>query len=514
MQISAASRRDEPREVVPPPEPYDRRKMPRDLVTELVPENVRTDFIPIDAEARPDLLVEEIGDPAGTDDATGGEAPSTTWGVGKGPGRRGKPGASGFGDRPGSVAGQPPGIRPAIAPPQETEAAVLEGLRWLARHQNEDGSWGASSLAKQCNPKRLCIRTDVEVTSHYDEGLTGLALLAFLGQGLDHMSKAKIVDPVFGKMHDAGSVVREGLRWLRERQKENGSFTPARAFMYNEALATMALAEAYGLSRAQALRRPAQDAVDFLVAAQKIDESGSLSGWRYGSRAELESEREERAVDDGSYFQELMDSDISVTCWVVMALKSARAAGLRVPDDCLQGALAYAGYVSGEDGLVGYQKPEQAGREIPGVGDRFAYHNGTMTALSMCVRTFIQHDIDDRFLGLGAAHIVKDLPEVSEDGLSVDYYYWYHGTLALNQYDGPDSPRADSGRYWKPWNKALQEAVLELQDRSKERQVCARGGWLEDDRWSHAGHALYNTALNVLTLEVYYRFENAFGVRR
>jgi hypothetical protein len=134
-----------------------------------------------------------------------------------------------------------------------------------------------------------------------------------------------------------------------------------------------------------------------------------------------------------------------------------------------------------------------------------------MTALGMCVRTFVTHDLSDPFLEQGALRLVADLPRVTKDRLSVDYYYWYYATLALNQFDGPGSPREGAGAYWKPWEAALKESILELQAEDDRRDACADGGWLQDDRWSHAGHALYNTAINVLTLEVYYRYENAFG---
>jgi hypothetical protein len=133
-----------------------------------------------------------------------------------------------------------------------------------------------------------------------------------------------------------------------------------------------------------------------------------------------------------------------------------------------------------------------------------------MSALSMLVRTFTRKTLDDPFLEQAAKQIVQDLPDVSKDKLSLDYYYWYYASMALNQFDGPDSPRKSS-KYWGPWNEAMKEAVLSLQDDTKERDVCSRGGWLVDDRWSHAGGAIYNTAINTLTLEVYYRFENAFG---
>ena len=210
---------------------------------------------------------------------------------------------------------------------------------------------------------------------------------------------------------------------------------------------------------------------------------------------------------------QVYDADISVTGWVIMALKSARISGLDVPEEALEGGLRFARHVSLPDGLAGYQSPEHAGKKVPGLRDEYDYHPGTMSALSMLVRTFVEHDLEDPFLAAAAQQIVRDPPAVSRDRLTVDYYYWYYGSLALNQFDGPDSPRA-SGTYWDPWKKAMEEAVLELQDQSKEKGACARGGWLVDDRWSHAGRALYNTALNTLTLEVYYRYENAFGVGR
>ena len=59
----------------------------------------------------------------------------------------------------------------------------------------------------------------------------------------------------------------------------------------------------------------------------------------------------------------------------------------------------------------------------------------------------------------------------------------------------------------------LIDAILSLQETTKAKNVCNHGGWLENDRWGgHTGYALYSTAINVLTLEVYYRYENAFGV--
>jgi hypothetical protein len=42
---------------------------------------------------------------------------------------------------------------------------------------------------------------------------------------------------------------------------------------------------------------------------------------------------------------------------------------------------------------------------------------------------------------------------------------------------------------------------------------CRNGSWNpEVDRWGFEGGRVYATAINALTLEVYYRYANVFGV--
>jgi len=421
--------------------------------------------------------------------------------------------SSAFPSRAASTATKGKKERPPGGATVGTEEAVLEGLRWLLRHQNEDGSWGTDSLKSHCSPGKACIPVGARIEPRYNEGLTGLALLAFLGQGISVASQVEIEDTVTGKHHAAGDVVAKGIQWLLARQREDGALgDPDFAYaMYDQALATMALCEAYGISRKRELEASAQRAVDFLVAAQKLDKSGSRWGWRYLSKKHLDDKLAAKAITRGQHDELVEDVDMSVTNWAVMALKSAQLVGLSVPDEVMEGALAYARYTTGKEGLVGYKSPYGAGERLSGPGDQFTYHTGTMSALGMLVRTFTQHDGKDPFLEQAAKLIAKDPPSVSKDKLSIDYYYWYHAALALNQFDGPDSPRKATSKYWQPWNRDLISALLSLQDKTKAPGVCNRGGWLEDDRWGqHTGHALYSTALNVLTLEVYYRYENAF----
>ncbi len=459
-------------------------------------------------------LSQEVGDPTadvfdGPPNLPGG---STNIGVGDGPSRRGEVGGNpNYVQRSGPTSKGKPGRAP-LGSTLRIEESVLEGLRWLCRHQRDDGSWGPRGMEALCTPGEPCIAAEASTNANYDEGLTGLALLAFLGAGHAHDSKVFVIDTPMQRRYDLGPTVKRGLQWLVKRQCDDGSFCES-GYIYNEALATMALCEAYGMTRNRYWKQPAQRAVDFLVRAQKrtaVD--GSPWGWRYRSAESIDNEHAaDTTYADERYARDISESDISVTCWAVMALKSARMSKLNVPEDALQGALAFARSVADDQGRAGYLDRAGAGLAVGGVGEEFTYHLGTPTALDMLVRSFVARDLSDPFLAQGAQHLVRDLPSVSKERLSVDYYYWYHASLALIQFDGEASPR-HTGAYWKPWRRALETALVALQQPVR-KGACSSGAWLVDDRWSHAGHALYNTAINTLTFEVFNRYPNAFGTQ-
>jgi uncharacterized protein YfaS (alpha-2-macroglobulin family) len=85
--------------------------------------------------------------------------------------------------------------------------------------------------------------------------------------------------------------------------------------MYAHGQATIVLCEAYAMEGDEALRDAAQKAVDFIVEAQHIE-----GGWRYSPG---------------------QPGDTSVLGWQLMALQSARAAGLNVPPETLELADQY-----------------------------------------------------------------------------------------------------------------------------------------------------------------------------
>src|SRR4030095_8158497 len=84
-----------------------------------------------------------------------------------------------------------PGGGPPTRQTPETESAVRAALRWLARHQNVDGSWSAEGFNHKCvNGK--CSGTGEHAS---DTGVTSLSLLPFLGAGYTQVSKDELVDP-------------------------------------------------------------------------------------------------------------------------------------------------------------------------------------------------------------------------------------------------------------------------------------------------------------------------------
>jgi hypothetical protein len=500
-----------PLDPIETPPLIDRSQIPHDmegLVVDVDPD------VYVPTTAQPVDSTEPIGDPASIDPfADGGPPSSGAIGPGTGSGRGEGPNPFHRPNGHGKHQGLPPGSWTG-SPTVTIDRAVRLGLIWLCRHQNPDGSWSPKSMKERCDPKAPCFDPKLAANDHYDEGLTSLALLAFLGAGFDHRSKLDLVDSVRGERHRIGEVVRRGLEWLKKRQNQDGSFSRDRAFLYNEALATMAMSEAFGLSGARYWREPAQRAVAFLQKAQRPSPSGTGAwGWRYASRTDVEDFA--KGTSDPEYLKALYDSDTSVTTWCVMALKSAQLSGLEVDKAAFAGAVDYCKFATGGEGLVGYLDAKSAGGTVSGPFDgQFVYHPTTMSALGMCIRTFAAHDADDPFLDLAAKRIAQDLPTVSKSRDSIDYYYWYYASLALNQFDGPDSPRKQTGKYWNPWNKAMVDAVLALQDQTE--RGCTTGGWIASDRWASASGAgpLYSTAMNVLTLEVYYRYPNAFGRKR
>ena len=173
--------------------------------------------------------------------------------------------------------------------PPAIEGAVARGLKWLAEHQDEDGRWDSDEFMKHDPEDDQC---DGAGGALYDVGATGLALVAFLGNG--HTDRGS------SEQNPYAETVRNGLRYLLQRQDAEGCFgtRATQHFIYNHAMATLAVCEAYALTRNPRYKEPAQNGGSYLLRARN-----PYKAWRYGVRPG--------------------ENDTSVTGWCVHALASA-----------------------------------------------------------------------------------------------------------------------------------------------------------------------------------------------
>ncbi len=340
----------------------------------------------------------------------------------------------------------------ALQAAPDAKAAQLDALRWLARHQDPDGAWSVQAYVDRCAGTRCSPNPGWD---EFKTGVTALALLAFVTRGTSHRSK---------ETHDGivlGDVVRKGLTWLLSKQGDDGFIGERRdtKATYAHAVAALALAEAFGLTRSNLIKDQAQKAADYLVAAQNPGR-----GWRYTWRSG--------------------DNDTSVTLWAVLALQAAERAGLAVPASTFRDAVAWIDEATDANGRTGYTFAGSGKVFIPGLCEHFDHHE-TLTAAAMLCRLLVLKDPADVRHSQGARLLARDLPRW--DGAAIDFFYWFVGTEALRRL-GADP--------WPAWRDGLLEALLKAQNRAGDKA----GSWEPLDRWSPETGRVYATAINALTL--------------
>ncbi|MFO1052990.1 MAG: prenyltransferase/squalene oxidase repeat-containing protein [Planctomycetota bacterium] len=343
---------------------------------------------------------------------------------------------------------------------KQTAVAIEAALEWLRKHQDEDGHWDADEFMKHDVSGEPC---DGPGNPVHDIGLTGLALLAFLGDGSTMRS---------GPYKE---TVKKGVLWLREQQDDKtGLFGAANSneFIYNHAIAALAMVEAYGLSDYKLLRGNAQKAIAYLEYHRN-----PYLVWRYQPH-------------DG-------DNDTSVTGWCLMAYSSAQFFKLEVNSAALDLCRTWFDQMTDPTtARTGYtERGGYSSRRTGEHSQRFPREKGEcMTAVSLLCRIFLGDDPKkDKMMANQANLILKKPPVWNPTDGSIDHYYWYYGTYALYQMGNP---------WWPTWEKALQEAVVKPQ----RHDGNYNGSWDPIGVWGHDGGRVYSTALLCLTLEAYYRY--------
>ncbi|MCY2962241.1 MAG: hypothetical protein NT069_01080 [Planctomycetota bacterium] len=368
---------------------------------------------------------------------------------------------------------------------KESEQAVSASLAWLAKQQNPDGSWPTmeSVLGEDPEPPRFTTNGDPKEEARMqaerrqsgmnaESGLTALSILAFLGAG--HTPDDD----------EYGDTVARGLKWLVAQQVQwkskdpdskrlNDGFLGGKANrfarMYCHGMATIALGEAYGMTRDPELREPLVRALRFIVRMQYPDGSWRYSDWRN---------------------QESPTGDMSLFGWQLMALKSAQTARIRLPDQELEKALDKA------QKFLFTRRAEIKGRGESRHGGLASYRTGTgerakpaMTAESLFCWQLLGVSPTDPAVLEAVDFMRKRPPRLATQ----DLYYWYYATLALYQ---------QGGEPFDEWNEALLATLVD--DQRKEGELA--GSWDPRRPWGDYGGRVFSTAMSTLCLEVYYRY--------
>ncbi len=331
-------------------------------------------------------------------------------------------------------------------------------LKWLRVHQDDSGRWDCDAFMKHDKNGAIC---DGAGNPVHDVGVTGLALLAFLGDGNTMRS---------GKYKN---IVRKAVKWLRLQQAPSGLFGTAAShdFIYDHAIASYAMCEAYGLSNYKLLRKIAQGGINYLESHRN-----PYACWRYQPRDN--------------------DNDMSVTGWCIMAYKSAKDFGLDINTQALKTSLVFLDELTDmASGHCGYtQKGELSSRHPGDHAQRFPIDKGdAMTAVGLFCRFFLgQEPKKVPVMKAAAETLLQRAPVWDKEG-SIDHYYWYYGSYALYQMGPP---------YWKQWQNKLTPALVKTQ----RTDGNFKGSWDNVGAWGEDGGRVYSTAILALTLEAYYRY--------
>ena len=339
------------------------------------------------------------------------------------------------------------------ATPAAARAATMvdRGLDFLARSQQKDGRWSLGTFAGVTPGDVPKLRSDTAAT--------GLALLSFLGAGHDHFD---------GPHRD---TVRRGLEFLLAAQKPDGDlYLPADdlsnscAWLYSHGIASIALCEAVGMTGDPLVKPAAEKACGFIAASQHP----TRGGWRYTPRS---------------------DADLSVSGWMLVAVRSGELGGVKTDPRTLAGVrgLLEAAASKTDSARYAYNplKPEQ--RMSP-------LSSACMTAVGALMRLHTGAAADDPRVVQAARLLAAMPPEYGTAARKTrDSYLWYYASQVLVHTGGPE---------WQGWYGRLVDTLAATQDSDGPEA----GSWdplgPAPDRWGIYGGRIYVTALHLLALEV------------
>lgn len=278
--------------------------------------------------------------------------------------------------------------------------SVDKSLRWLAKVQNENGSWSNEPAP------------------------TGLALLCFLAHGDTPLSETY------------GVTVQKAIQWLATNMPEGKPWSKGDGHAsYAHGIATYALAEAYGMTQIPFLIGPMENGLDIIVKGQQPS-----GGWDYNYKK-------------GARW------DTSVTGWQMQALKAGYVAGSTNPglENAIERSIKFCknvAYKSNPEYLgtfgytsVGNDSGSKSMTPIGAVGLQLLGEFDSPEATSSAKATY------QRLLPTYSASI-NDWNSKA----STHLYGWYYATQAVFQHTH------GKGNEWTQWNRTFQSALIRNQN--------------------------------------------------
>ncbi len=328
---------------------------------------------------------------------------------------------------------------------KECEDSVVRALRWLKETQNKDGSW----------------------TNQKPVGMTGLALLAFLG----HCETAG--------SEEFGETVLAATTYLINRSMKNkgkiGSDLKDNHWCYEHAIAVYALAEAYTLcvkgfdENIVQLEEAVMASGQFLINSQHKG-----GGWDYAY-----SEDSSRG------------GDVSIVGWHLQALKACKYTGLDFANisRCYKKALDYVERMQMPSGAIGYASPSLHGSQ-----------DGTTLAAVGALCFQIWKSSSNRVARKAVRFMDKEM-KFDWNSADSDLYGHYYAVQCMMN---------NGGAEWERYNKLFRDQVLNNQDKNGSFKVIGGGAKINAVGGTFAGDGghgrHYRTCLATLMLETYYRF--------
>lgn len=295
----------------------------------------------------------------------------------------------------------------------QSRAAVDRGLKALAALQQPDGGWGGEGVGQR------------------HTGITALATMAFMADG---------------SLPDRGPYaqqVERGLQHILASAQETGLVAgdASHGPMYSHGFATLMLGEIYGMTGDRRCREALVKATRLIVTTQN-----SEGGWRYHPVP--------------------VEADISVTICQVMALRSARNAGLSVPKATIDRAIAYVRECQNPgDGGFKYMRTS-SGSAFPrsAAGVAALYYAGVY---------------EDEALARGLDYLLRSHRSIQFNGGGHYFYGHYYAAQAMY---------LAGGDYWAQWFPRIRDELVGRQN--------------PDGTWASDHGDAYGTAMALIILQV------------